>query len=177
MIYYIHGYLSSPNSEKGKLLKEKLGVIPIKYRDCKPEELVIRECIDRIKSVVSNDKNIVLIGSSLGGYLAAETAFELKIDKLILLNPAIVPPDANTEDIDLPARILEEMKDERLLSTKIPSDLTILMATEDEVIPKDWILNFAMAQESKVMFSKDDHRFSRNMIRLPEIISKIMECF
>ena len=100
MIYYIHGYQSSPSSEKGKLFKEKLGAIPIKYRDCKPEDLVIKECIGRIKSIISKDKKVILIGSSLGGYLAAKVAFDIKIDKLILLNPAIVPPYANKEDID-----------------------------------------------------------------------------
>ena len=41
MLYYIHGYQSNPNSRKGILFKEKLGVVPIKYRDCKPEDLVI----------------------------------------------------------------------------------------------------------------------------------------
>ena len=177
MIYYIHGYQSSPESEKGRLFKEKLGAIPVKYRDCKPEDLVIKECIDRIKSIISKDKDIVLIGSSLGGYLAAKVALEIKINGLILLNPAIVPPDASKKDIDLPKRILDEMKDERLFKTKLKSDIFILCATEDKVVPRDWILGFAMAQEAKVMFIKDDHRFSKNMKKLPDIISKIIKVF
>ncbi len=44
MIYYIHGYLSDPESTKGILLKDKLNVKSIKYRDCKPENLDIAEC-------------------------------------------------------------------------------------------------------------------------------------
>lgn len=55
-IYYIHGFLSSPESMKGELLKKKLNVLPIKYLDCKPEDLEISDCLkiiyDKIKKTM-----------------------------------------------------------------------------------------------------------------------------
>ena len=87
-IYYIHGYLSSPDSNKGVIFKEKLGAVAIKYRDCEPENLVISDCLKRISDIIKNDKNVVLIGSSLGGFLAVKTALvHSNVKKLILLPP------------------------------------------------------------------------------------------
>jgi len=176
MFYYIHGYQSSPTSKKGTLFKEKLGAVAIKYRDCKPEELVIKDCLDRIKRAIQDDNNVVLIGSSLGGFLAAETAYDVPTVKhIILLNPAILPYDIPASQVDLPSRIVEEMRDKRLFENKIPAKVTILMATKDEVIPKDWVISFAMAQEATVVFLRDDHRFSRNLMRLPKMISESIQ--
>jgi len=94
MLYYIHGYLSSPNSTKGTLLKKTLNAHPIKYRDCQPEELLISDCLNQISNVIKNDHEVTLIGSSLGGLLAVKTAQKNQnVKKLILLNPAIIPPD------------------------------------------------------------------------------------
>jgi len=60
-IYYIHGYLSSTQSRKGELLKEKLNVIPIKYRDCEPENLEISDCLKNIYDTIKNDEEVILI--------------------------------------------------------------------------------------------------------------------
>ncbi|HEC81920.1 MAG TPA: hypothetical protein ENI42_05815 [Thermoplasmatales archaeon] len=176
MLYYIHGYQSNPNSRKGTLFKEKLGAVAVKYRDCKPEELRIKDCLNRIKKTIKNDDNIVLIGSSLGGFLAAETAYDIHTVKhIILLNPAVLPYNIPTSQVDLPPRIIEEMRDKRLFEQKIPAKVTILMATDDEVIPKEWIINFAMAQEATIIFLHDDHRFTKNMDHLPDIIHGIIK--
>ncbi len=87
MLYYIHGYMSNPKSTKGILFKEKLNAIPIKYRDCKPEEIIITDCLEKIKKELEADKDIILIGSSLGGFLVAKTALENKnVKQIILLN-------------------------------------------------------------------------------------------
>jgi len=75
-LYYIHGYMSSPDSNKGTLFKEKLGAKAIKYRDCEPEDIIISDCLKRIGIEIEKDDDVVLIGSSLGGLLAAKTAIE-----------------------------------------------------------------------------------------------------
>ena len=176
MLYYIHGYLSEPNGTKGTILKEKLGVIPIKYRDCSPENLVIRTCVDNIKKEIENDTNILLIGSSLGGFLAAKTALEIPVKKLILLNPAIIPMDVDISKIQgMPHEILRDMQDERLFTKKINSEITILVGMQDEVVPNRWSEVFAKEQNAKILFFEDDHRFTKNIDRLPDIIINILE--
>ena len=177
MLYYIHGYQSTPDGDKGTLFKEKLDAIAIKYRDCAPEELVISDCLKRISEVIKDDANGVLIGSSLGGFLAASTAIDnSNVKELILLNPAIIPPSTNLDDLHgMPRNILEEMIDKRLFQKKLGTNITILCGTEDDLIPKSWIIKFAIAQEAIIKFIYDDHRFSRNIQKLPAIISSIIK--
>ena len=176
MLYYIHGYLSEPNSTKGIILKEKLGVKPIKYRDCPPENLVIRSCVDNIKKEIKDDKNIILIGSSLGGFLAVKTALEVPVKKLILLNPAVIPINVDISEIKgMPYEILRDMQDERLFTQKINSEITILVGRQDEVVPNRWSEVFAKKQNAKILFFEDDHSFTKNTQKLPNIITDILE--
>ncbi len=176
MLYYIHGYQSDPNSTKGTLFKEKLNATAIQYRDCEPEDLVIADCLKRISDVIKDEENVVLIGSSLGGFLAASTAINHShIKKLILLNPAIIPPSTNLDDHQsVPRSILEDMIDMRMFKNRINADITILRGTEDDLVPDNWINKFATAQEATIKFLHDDHSFSRNLTRLPAIISNIL---
>ena len=176
MLYYIHGYLSEPNSTKGTLFKEKLNAKAIKYRDCEPEDLVVSECVLRISKNIENDENAILIGSSLGGLLAAKTALEnSNVKKLILLNPAIIPPYVDINKIrGMPHEILAEMQDKRLFNEKIASEIFILLGAEDDVVPNKWGQEFAIAQKASVKTFQDDHGFSYNINRLPRIITNIL---
>ncbi|MEF8848280.1 MAG: YqiA/YcfP family alpha/beta fold hydrolase [Candidatus Thermoplasmatota archaeon] len=178
MHYYIHGYLSSPESTKGSMLNEKIGVKPVKYRDCKPEDLVVKDCVKRIIEGIEDDNHAVLIGSSLGGLLAAKTAYlkPQNIDLMILLNPAIIPPDFDISSItDMPHRILKDMQDERLFEKKINIPIYIIRGTEDKVVPDEWIYRYAKKQEATVKFIHDDHRISKNISELPIMIKQILK--
>jgi len=173
-LYYVHGYLSGPDSTKGNLLKQKLNVEPIKYRDCDPEELIISECIENIKNKIRNDQNPVLIGSSLGGFLSAKVALDApKIKKLILFNPAIIPKEYDVTKIkDMPQRILKNIIEPRFFSEKISSEILILMGTNDDVVPNSWVINFAKSQEATIKFLNDDHSLSRNIEKIPLFVEK-----
>jgi len=177
MLYYIHGYESSPDGTKGALFKEKLGAIPIKYRDCKPEEIIISECLNRIFDQIKQDNKVILIGSSLGGFLAAKTAIlNENVKQIILLNPAILPPSVDINKIDgMPLRILQEVYDKKLLEEKISASVDIFAGTEDEIVPTEWVLEFAKAQEATVKFLHDDHRFSKHVEQFPKLISDLID--
>ena len=177
MLYYIHGYLSEPNSTKGILFKDKLNAKPIKYRDCKPENLIISDCLERIKKEIKNDENVVLIGSSLGGFLAAKTAqHNSNVKKIILLNPAIIPPSYDITKIqDIPQSILRDMQDKSLFDEKIKSKIFIIRGSEDDLVPDFWILEFAKAQEATIMLLNDDHSLTKNIQKLPDIIRNIID--
>ena len=177
MLYYIHGYLSSPNSAKGTLFRDKLGAKAIQYRDCKPEDLIVADCLEVITKEISNDNDAVLIGSSFGGFLAAKVALENnQVTKLVLLNPSIIPPSVDISSLSgLPSSILYEMKDEQLFENKIDSEITILRGIKDDVVPSKWVLEFAKAQEATVKFLHDDHQFTRNLDKLPDIISSMLK--
>lgn len=168
--------MSEPNSTKGSLFKEKLNATPIKYRDCEPEELVIADCLQRINQEIGSDSQAILIGSSLGGFLAAKTALDNSdIKQIILLNPAVIPPDYDITKIkDMPHRILVDMKEKRLFAEKIKAKIFILIGSNDIVVPKSWPIAFAKAQEATVRFLDDDHSFTNKIDILPSIISQII---
>lgn len=176
MLYYVHGYQSGPDSNKGTLFRERLNAKAIKYRDCEPEDLIISDCLRRVSEVIKNDKDVVLIGSSLGGFLVASTAINhSNVKKLILLNPAIIPPLTNLDAVQgMPKNILRDMIEPRLFENRLKAEITILRGTEDELVPDSWVLKFAMAQKATIRFLHDDHSFSRNLTKLPDIISEIL---
>ncbi len=177
MLYYIHGYESSPRSTKGTLFEKTLQAKAIQYRECKPENIIIAECLDNIKKALGNDNDITLIGSSLGGFLAAKTALENpQVRHLILLNPATIPPSVDITTIQgMPKTILREMKDYHLFEEKLDADIFILAGTEDDVVPSFWVLEFAMAQEATIKFLHDDHSFTKQIDLLPTIIRNYLE--
>lgn len=173
-LFYIHGYQSQPNGTKGLLFREKLNAIPIKYRDVAPEELIIHDCLEQISKAIRAHSNVILIGSSLGGLLAASTSLKHQnISRMFLLNPAIIPPDTDIASINsMPKRILKDMIIPELFSKKIEADLIIFRGTKDDVVPDKWVLDFAKAQEATIHFLSDDHRFSNTLPRILEKISK-----
>jgi len=168
--------MSEPNSTKGTLFKEKLNAKAIKYRDCKPEELIISNCLSRIEETIANDNDAVLIGSSLGGLLAAKTALNnSNVKQIILLNPATIPPTYDITKIkDMPHRILVDMRDKNLFEEKIKAKIFVLIGTDDEVVPNSWPIGFAKAQEATVQFLHDDHSFTNKIDELPNIIREIL---
>ena len=177
MLYYIHGYQSSPESTKGTLFQRKLHAKAIHYRTGKPEDIVISDCLNKIASEIENDPTVALIGSSLGGFLAAATALDNpNVHTLILLNPAIPPPSLDINTItDMPKHILKDMITPRLFHQTLDTEITILRGTEDNIIPDNWILEFAKAQKAKIQLLHDDHQFTHNLERLPQIISDILQ--
>ena len=66
------------------------------------------------------------------------------------------------------------MVDERLFEKKLDAEVTTLVGTNDDVVPRNWIIEFAVAQEATVKFLHDDHSFTKNVTKLPAIISKII---
>jgi predicted esterase YcpF (UPF0227 family) len=177
MLYFLHGYQSSPDGEKAIIFKKTLKAIPIKYQDNAPEDLVISKALHRISDAIKNDQQVVLIGSSLGGFLAASTALtHPTVRHIILLNPAIIPLDVDLHTIQgIPYGILKEMKDPRLFEQRISAAITILRGTQDDIVPDQWILSFAKAQQATIQLYNDDHRFSKNLQKLPNIISKLLQ--
>lgn len=98
---YLHGFASGSGSSKGLLLnkffKEQLQNVDLHLPDLNIpsfEKLSITEIVKHLKNeMLSNTQQYRLIGSSLGGLIAATLASELKdsskIESLFLLCPAL----------------------------------------------------------------------------------------
>lgn len=93
MFVYIHGFASSPGSRKAKAFREAfaarnipLGIPAMDQGDF--ENLTISGQLNVLKDTVRG-QSAVLIGSSMGGYLASlYAALHPEVRKLVLLAPA-----------------------------------------------------------------------------------------
>jgi uncharacterized protein len=92
-VLYLHGFASGPKSRKASFFVQQLSKlnIPVEIPDLSEarfEDLTITGQL-RVIWRIMGDEPAVLIGSSLGGYLAALCAAQCKkVTKLVLLAPA-----------------------------------------------------------------------------------------
>lgn len=95
MILYLHGFRSSPQSFKARLIAERMQALgrSAEYY-CPQLPASPREAIDLASRIVQQfaaKDEVALIGSSLGGYYATWLA-EKTGCRAVLLNPAVKPP-------------------------------------------------------------------------------------
>ena len=86
MLLYIHGFASSANSNKAKILKKEFDDFVSIDLDSRPQK-----AIKQLRDVIENsNEEVSILGSSLGGYYALYLNSIYNI-KTILINPSIKP--------------------------------------------------------------------------------------
>ncbi|BCF89700.1 MULTISPECIES: YqiA/YcfP family alpha/beta fold hydrolase [Paraburkholderia] len=93
MILYLHGFRSSPNSFKARVMAERLAALGRSAEWCCP--MLPVSPLDTVALVeervaAAKPAQVTVIGSSLGGYFATHLA-EKHGWRAVLLNPAVVP--------------------------------------------------------------------------------------
>ncbi|MBB3261338.1 hypothetical protein F4827_006230 [Paraburkholderia bannensis] len=150
MIVYLHGFRSSPQSFKARLLAERLAgtgragewlcpTLPVS-----PFEAVA-QIEQEIAAQAQPGERIALIGSSLGGYFATHLA-EKHGWRAALLNPAVVPQRDLSKylgeqplwhgggSIVVEPRHLDELRALAVVQITQPQRYYLLAATGDEVL-------------------------------------------
>jgi uncharacterized protein len=94
-IVYLHGFASSPQSSKAQFFKQKFDQLGVPFEAPQLDEgdferLTITGQLAVVERVVGG-RSAVLMGSSLGGYLAAlyATRHPAEVERMILLAPAL----------------------------------------------------------------------------------------
>jgi len=92
-VLYLHGFASSPGSHKASFFARQLesAGFPVEIPDLAEGDFERLTITGQLKLIerISNGRPVILIGSSLGGYLAALYASRHpEVDRLILLAPA-----------------------------------------------------------------------------------------
>ena len=160
-IIYLHGYGSSPSSEKVKSLQEHFDVyapnVPLLFDEA------FESLITELKNLKSLD--VVLVGTSLGGYWASLLSEMFKIPAIII-NPSCSPNKtlAKYKNVALTDLELSKYKD---LDLKSSVPRIVLLAEDDE------ILDYRIAEQlfkpiaEVKLFESGGHRFNE-----VEIIAK-----
>tara|TARA_B100000524_G_scaffold168991_1_gene86463 strand:- start:57 stop:629 length:573 start_codon:yes stop_codon:yes gene_type:complete len=91
-ILYFHGFASSSDSDKAKIIKNHISKISKKIKIFIPDlSNNFKEASNQINKLLKkSEKDFVFMGSSLGGYYADFFA-NINNSKAILINPAIPP--------------------------------------------------------------------------------------
>jgi uncharacterized protein len=181
-VLYLHGFASSPASHKASFFKGRLASLGVRLKipelcEGNFERLTITGQLNVIERIIgtsrSNNERIVLIGSSLGGYLAALYASRhSEVARLILLAPAFAFSELWTNELG-PERLglwrkngtmpvfhygegreapigYQLMEDARAYEPfpRFRQPAVIFHGTQDRVVPVQYSLRFAQAHEN-----------------------------
>ena len=185
MLLYLHGFRSSPQSWKARLLGEAMAargladafVCPM-LPDRPAEAIALAE--DLIRPAQTAGRPVVLAGSSLGGYYATWLAEKHGL-KAILINPAVAAPTSLADYLGPQTNLytgevfvftaahiaeLEALQVPRIT----PSRYLLLVETGDEVLDyREAVVRYAGAAQR--VFEGGDHSFTR----FPEMIPQLLE--
>jgi uncharacterized protein len=149
LVVYLHGFRSSPQSFKARMLGDRLAAAgrSAAWR-CPALPPSPREAVALVEREIAPGPGDVLVGSSLGGYYARYLA-ERHGCRAVLLNPAIRPADDlrsyvgtqtmyhdPTQRFEVLPEYLDELRMLRVETITRPQRYLLVAATGDELL--DW---------------------------------------
>lgn len=150
MILYLHGFRSSPQSFKARLLQERLHALG-RSADylCPQLPASPRAAMQLAQNLIADTDpaQLTLIGSSLGGYYATKLAEQFGC-RALLLNPAITPAQGldkqigittawhSDETFEFKLEYIDQLAEIAVAVITRPERYFLIAATGDEVL--DW---------------------------------------
>ena len=179
-LIYLHGFLSSPESNKARVLAAYLAQhsprVKLAVPQLPPEPVHAVRVIER---EIEYSADMALIGSSLGGYYATNIAERLGL-KAVLINPAVRPyellqnflgPQKNLytgEEVVVTRTHLEQLRQLEIPSIT-PERFFVFLESGDEVLDyRHAIAKYAGAQQ--IVIEGGDHSFHSFERHLPRIV-------
>ena len=151
LVVFSHGKESGPHGEKIQAMRavaQELGfrTVSIDYTACQDE--VERKSL--LRSYLSNQSGkIILVGSSMGGYVSAALANEFELSALFILCPALS---------------LEGY--ERVDYTPRTDKIVLVHGWNDDVVPVESSIQFAREHNAMLHLLRDNHRLSGSISHL-----------
>lgn len=149
IIIFNHGKESGPNGRKISVMREVAEAAGYKtlspdYRGCKDET----ERIALLRSVLNaeNNPDVVLAGSSMGGYVAATVANEIELKGLFLLCPALYQSHFQ-------AQVYQPRT----------SNIELVHGWDDNIVPVQSSMRFAQEHKAILHLVTDGHRLTESV--------------
>jgi uncharacterized protein len=148
VILYLHGFRSSPQSFKARVMRARLAELGrLSEWQCPVLPVSPGESIELAEKIAASalDDQIIVVGSSLGGFYATHLA-EKHGWRAVLLNPAVVPQDDLSHylgeqplwhgggSITVLPRHLDELRALSVDAITRPERYFLIAATGDEVL-------------------------------------------
>jgi predicted esterase YcpF (UPF0227 family) len=182
MIVYLHGFRSSPQSNKAQRLRARMEALGLGHLFwCEQLPPSPRAAIALAEhSIVAARTPVTVVGSSLGGYYATHLAEKHRL-KAALVNPAVVAPLSLAEYVgpqtnlytgetfDFLPEYIEELRALEVPRLSRPQDFLLLVESGDEVLDyRQAVAKYAGARQ--VVLEGGDHSFTR----WPEYLDEIL---
>jgi predicted esterase YcpF (UPF0227 family) len=173
VIVYLHGFRSSPQSNKARQLKahmEKLGLGGRFW--CEQLPVSPRQAIALAEAqIAASATPVTVVGSSLGGYYATHLAEKHDL-KAVLINPAVVAHLSLAEFIGAQTNLytgevfefrqehVEELRAIEVPAITHPGNFLLLVETGDEVLDyRQAVAKYAGCRQA--VLEGGDHSFTR----------------
>ncbi|MBP9652755.1 MAG: esterase [Rhodocyclaceae bacterium] len=173
MIVYLHGFRSSPQSNKAQRLKARMaarGLGDLFWCEQLPPSPRAAIALAE-KQIAAAAAPVTVVGSSLGGCYATHLAEKHRL-KGVLVNPAVVAhlslaefvgPQTNLytgEVFEFKPEYIEELRAIEVPRISRPQDFLLLVETGDEVLDyRQAVVKYAGARQ--VVLEGGDHSFTR----------------
>jgi predicted esterase YcpF (UPF0227 family) len=132
MIVYIHGFNSSGYGSTATELKKYFpDLVTPTYDALKPCETI--KMLLELDDSASDDEDIVLIASSLGGWFAEKIASLRSVD-LVLFNPSL-EPHTSLKKYNVDTKILDSYHTLALSEPRNSVRRHVILCEDDEVVP------------------------------------------
>jgi predicted esterase YcpF (UPF0227 family) len=183
MILYLHGFRSSPQSMKARVVGERMAALGLADQVISPQlpaspKLAMELALSLIEGVPAEQLSI--IGSSLGGYYATWLAERIGC-RAVLLNPAVVPQldlDEHVgvttqyhsdEPFEFKREYIDELRALEVPKISQPQRYFLIAATGDEVLDyRDMLTHYQGARQHVIEGS--DHAISE----FPQYVDEIL---
>jgi hypothetical protein len=182
VILYLHGFRSSPDSFKARVMAARLAELGRSDEWCCPMLPVSPlEAVTLAESLVQGARNVTVVGSSLGGFFATYLA-EKHGWPAVLLNPAIVPQRDLSHylgeqplwhgggSIVVEPHHLDELRSLGVASVTRPERYYLIAATGDEVLDyREMLAHYPGARTTLIEGS--DHAISEFPHYVDEVLA------
>ena len=126
----------------------------IDYQDLDSPDDRVQRLIDFLKAL---DGKIILVGSSMGGYVSTVASTQVEVDGLMLLAPAFNLPGYKVHNPTTPCK-----------------NLQVIHGWHDDIVPYQNSVKFAEIHNAKLTLVNDGHRLSGSEGDLRKILKSIL---
>lgn len=130
---------------------DNVQVYAIDHRSSKDPAIRIAQMNDAISASGAAPENIILAGSSMGGWVCAQTSAHTPVAGCFLLAPALAMPDYPLSSPVIKARHAQ-----------------IIHGWDDDVVPPMPVIELARLQSLPILVLPDGHRLENNLERVVE---------
>lgn len=189
---YLHGFLSSPASEKAQQMMAffrdhpQLGTLATPFIHFAPIDAIALAEAELLRLQEQHDR-VWIVGSSLGGFYATYLAEKHQVPA-VLVNPAVRPFELfrhylgehthyhTGETLLLEACHLDQLEELNCTEIQSPDNLLLLLQTADETLDYRHAAQLYRACPAWLE-GGGDHSFQHFMDRMPEVMGHLSRCW